>query len=166
MAILSSKWAIAGLIILCVFVLLLIIGRKNAHAEIIIEASPKQVWSVLTDFSNVKKWNKVLVPLEGDLQENNTIKYEFYQEEGGKGAIMDAIVKQLVSERLLNQQGGMWLILTFDHKYILTSAEAETRVTIHEEYRGIMVPFWNPAPVEKSYERLLAQLKNRVENNL
>ena len=57
----------------------------------------------------------------------------------------------------------MPFILTFNHKYTLESANDGTRLIIHEDYRGIMVPFWNPTPVEKAYERLAMDLKTRVE---
>jgi hypothetical protein len=77
---------------------------------------------------------------------------------------MDAVVKAMEPNRLLNQYGGMGFILTFDHKYTLEPVDSGTNVTIEEYYRGIMVPFWNPSPVEAAYHRLLFSLKNRVEN--
>ncbi len=161
----TSKWAIAGLVIIVVFFMLLVLGRKSVHVDVIISASRDQVWSVLTDFTKTEEWNTVLVPVEGELQEGNSIKYEFYQEEGGKATVMDAKVVQMVPEHLLNQQGGIPLILTFDHQYILKPIDAGTNVIIHEEYRGIMVPFWDPAPVEQAYARLLINLNNRVMIN-
>ena len=51
--------------------------------------------------------------------------------------------------KLLNQYGGTKTILTFDHKYILVKEGIKTKLIIHEEYPGIMVPFWNPDPVGK-----------------
>ena len=164
MSILSSKWIMALAIVLAVLVLLWVIGKKSAKAEIVIHASPEDVWAVLTDTRTVKNWNKVLIPIQGNLHEGNTVKYEFYQEENGKAAVMDAKVKQLTTNSMINQSGGFPGIMTFDHKYIIDPTESATTVKIYEVYRGIMVPFWNPTPVEKSYERLLLQLKNHVEN--
>ena len=159
MAIFSSKWAIAGLIILSILIFLLIVGRKSAHAEVIIEANPAQVWQNLAEVSKVKVWNTVLIPIEGQLQEGTKVTYEFYQEQGGKAAVMSANVKEIVPSKLINQTGGMPLILTFNHKYRIEPFGGQTKVIIHEEYRGVMVPFWNPSPVEKAYERLLDELK-------
>ena len=59
-------------------------------------------------------------------------------------------------------KGGMTGILTFNHKYILEKTGTVTKVIVHEEYKGIMVPFWNPSSVEKAYEKLLLELKQRV----
>ena len=163
MALLNSKWGLIILGLVLILVLLFVLGRKSVRAEIQINASPDQVWAVLTDISAVKEWNKVLIPVDGNLETGSTLKYEFYQEEGGKAAVMDARVRQMVKPEMINQAGGLTGILTFDHRYILQPSENGTLVTIHEKYRGIMVPFWNPAPVEKAYERLLFQLKDRAE---
>lgn len=141
MAMFSSKWVIAGLTLLSIVLLLLMIGRKSAHTEVIIKATPEKVWAVLTDFTQVKEWNSVLVPIQGELKEGNTIKYEFCQDEGGKAAVMDATVRKIIPGELINQTGGMPLVLTFNHKYILEPVGEGTKVTIHEEYRGVMVSF-------------------------
>lgn len=164
MAMLKSKWILFVGIPLLAIAILYLIGKKSVRAEVSIVANPQNVWSTLTNVAQVKDWNKVLIPIEGDLAEGSTVKYEFYQEENGKAAILGAKVKQLTVAELINQTGGVPGVLTFDHKYILERIDAGTKVTIHEEYRGIMVPFWNPDPVEKAYERLLVQLKNQLEN--
>ena len=162
MALLGSKWLIAVLVILALLVILYFVGRKSVHAEVVIEASPEEVWSVLTDIPKIKDWNTVLIPIEGELTEGATLTYEFYQDEGGDAAVMGGKVKRIIEHQLINQAGGMQGVLTFDHQYILTELDEQTKVTIHEEYRGIMVPFWNPKPVGEAYERLLASLQERV----
>ena len=161
MALLGSKWMIALLIIVAVLVILYIAGRKSAHSEIIIEASTSEVWSILTDVPQIKEWNSVLIPLEGDLRIGNTVNYEFHQDENNVST-MPAKVKQMIDAELLNQGGGIPGVLTFDHRYILEEVNEGTKVIIHEEYRGIMVPFWNPDPVERAYGRLLEELRERV----
>ena len=163
MWLLTSKWSIAGLILIGLILLLLIIGRKSVSAEVTIRASQAEVWRALTDPALIRIWNKVLVPVEGRLQEGAKVTYEFYQEPQGKPAVMAAQVKQLIINELINQKGGMMGVLTFDHRYILSATDQGTTVRIHERYRGIMVPFWDPAPVEHAYERLLLALKQELE---
>lgn len=161
MTLLSSKWMIFGEVLFVVLFLLYIFGKKSVHTEISIPAPSGTVWSVLTDIQNTKTWNPVLIPLEGELKEGTQIKYEFRQDENSISTI-PATVKQIIDNRLLNQTGGMPGLLTFDHKYKLEPADGGTKVTIHEDYRGIMVPFWNPAPVEEAYKRLASALKDQV----
>lgn len=161
MAIFTSKWMIAALALIAVLAILYLAGRKSAHSEITIAASPAEVWAVLTDTDKIKDWNPVLIPIGGELKEGATVTYEFHQDDTTSSQ-MPAKVKRMVAGELLNQGGGMPGILTFDHKYILEAVGTDTRVTIHEEYRGIYVPFWNPAPVELAYHRLAEALKDRV----
>ena len=122
-------------------------GRKSVHTEIFIPAPPEKVWSVLIDVPKVREWNTVLIPVEGDIKIGSSVKYEFHQNEN-KTSIIPAKVKQIVENKLLNQTGGMPGVLTFDHKYIIQHTKNGTLVVIHEDYRGILVSFWNPAQVE------------------
>ncbi len=162
MTILKSKWFLfVGLPLLVVLVLALI-GRKSVHAEIFINAKPSQIWKVLMDKSAYKEWNTVLIPIKGNLVEGAIVDYEFYQEENNK-SVIPSKVKKITENKFLNQGGGIPGVLTYNHKYILEEITEGTKVVIHEDYRGIGVHFWNPAPVEKAYERLCTNLKNRVE---
>jgi len=47
------KW-IVGIVLSpsLAFAILFLLGRKTFHAEITIDATPEEVWSVLTDVSN------------------------------------------------------------------------------------------------------------------
>ncbi len=148
-------------LILLILIVLFLIGHKSVHSEVNIPASPAEVWAVLTDVEKIAEWNPVLVPIEGELIAGSTIKYRFNQDADNQYDI-PATVKRIVKNQLLNQTGGLFGIITFDHQYQLEPAGAGTRLIIHEEYRGIMVPFWNPAPVEQAYERLAKALRDRV----
>ena len=83
------------------------------------------------------------------------------QPNGEIGEIEAEVIK-IEEEKELNQYGGMWGILTFDHKYILEPVEGGTRVTQHEEYRGIGVLFWDASWVEPAYGRVNEALRDRV----
>lgn len=161
MALLSSKWLLLPVFLILILVALYFIGKKSVHSEIVIPASTEQVWSVLMDSDNYAQWNQVLELLEGHLQEGSKVTYRFHQDEDNAYEITST-VKRRIENKLLNQTGGMPGILTFDHRYILESVAAGTKVTIHEDYRGIGVSFWNPEVVEAAYIRLNQSLKDRV----
>jgi len=137
------------------------LGLKSVETEIIINAAPETVWSVLTDFEKHKEWNEVLIPIKGELKEGSEITYEFHQDENNISKI-PATVMEIVPNRLLNQRGGISTILTFDHKYILETVEEGTKLTIYEEYTGVGVHFWDETPVLKAYERLAKLIQKRV----
>lgn len=139
-----------------------LLGKKSVHHEIEIKASPAQVWEVLTNMQAYGEWNPVMQLLEGDLKVGNKLKYQFTQDAENVSKI-GATVKQIVPNKLLNQAGGMPMVLTFNHKYILDDLGGSTKVTIHEDYTGVGVHFWNPKPVGDAYGRLNEALKKRVE---
>ena len=161
MGILTSKWLLAALLLITVLVLLYLFGRKSVHTEIDIPAPVDQVWSVLMNIDVYPHWNTVMEPLTGELKEGETLVYRFHQAEG-QAYEVSSNVKQIVKNSLLNQAGGVPAILTYNHRYELVAIENGTRVIIHEDYRGIAVPFWNPAPVLAAYQRLNQALKKRV----
>jgi len=150
--------------ILAVLIILVFTGNKSVHHEISINADPEKVWDILTNMDEYPSWNPVMELLEGTVQEGNKVKYKFTQDENTTSEI-GATVLQVTPNKLLNQKGGIPLVLTFNHKYILESAGNSTKVIIHEDYRGIGVNFWNPQPVEEVYKRLNIALKNRVEQS-
>jgi len=159
----NSKWLIVIGIILVALLALYLLGKKSVHHEITINASPEKVWSVLMDTDTYDQWNPVMHLLEGKVKEGNTVKYRFTQDEENVSE-MGSKVKKIIPEKLLNQGGGMPLVITFDHKYILEPNGSGTKLTIHEDYAGIYVNFWNPKPVEKAYQKLNEALKKQVES--
>ena len=161
MSLLTSKWFVLAVAIGVVVLLMYALGRKSVHTELEIPATPAMVWQVLTDTAAYRDWNPVLVPVKGELQVGSRVEYEFTQDEGNS-YVIPATVNRMNAGSLLNQGGGTPVILTFDHRYVLEPVDGGTKVTIHEDYRGIGVHFWDPSPVQAAYERLNAALKDRV----
>ncbi len=142
-----------------------VLAKKSAHSEIIINATPEQVWAVLTDMATYPEWNPTMKLVSGKIAESEKVSYEFTDSTGAKSTI-SAKVKQVIPNKLLNQAGGVPTIITYDHRYTLTPIDdgRKTKVTIHEDYRGVYVWFWDPATVEQAYMKLNNALKLRVEN--
>lgn len=149
--------------IIALLVVLDLTGKKSVHHEITINASPEKVWSVLVDTDKYESWNPVMKLLEGEVIAGNKVKYQFTQSSDSQYDI-DSNVKKVQPNQLLNQGGGIPLVLTFDHKYLLEPSGDGTKLTIHEDYGGIGVHFWNPAPVKEAYKRLNEAIKKRVES--
>ena len=149
--------------ILVALTILIFTGNKSVHHEISINAAPEKVWNVLFGMDEYPNWNPVMELIEGSVQEGNKVKYKFIQDESTTSEI-GATVAQVVPNKLLNQKGGIPLVLTFNHKYMLESTGNSTKVIIHEDYSGIGVNFWNPQAVEEAYQRLNEALKGRVES--
>ena len=158
-----NTWMIYLIIFLLVLVVLYFMGNKSVHHEITINASPEKVWSVLTNTDSYDNWNPVMKLLEGEIKEGNKVKYQFTQDADNVSEIPSK-VKKVIPIKLLNQGGGLSFVLTFDHKYQLEPLVDGTKLTIHEDYAGIGVNFWNPKAVEAAYGRLNEAIKKRVES--
>ena len=161
MSIFTSKWMLLALIPVAVLLVLFLIGKKSVHHEIIINATPEQVWEVLTDLKKYPEWNPVMIRAQGTLSEGQKITYTFRQDDSNQYDI-PATVKAVKTAQLLNQTGGMPGVITYDHRYVLDADGVNTKLTIHEDYRGVYVPFWDPQPVQSAYERLNEAIKARV----
>ena len=160
---LTSKWMIGLYLLIGLGCFLMLIGKKSVRSKININATPNQVWEVITNTAQYNEWNSVMLLLEGSIKEGNLVKYRFTQEEG-KQYDIPSRVKKIIPSSLLNQGGGTFGIITFDHTNSLEEKEGKTELIIHEDYWGVFVPFWNPAAVQKAYDRLNKDIKNRVES--
>lgn len=159
----NQKIIITIVLLLLILVVLYLTGKKSVHHEITINATSDKVWNILTDMEKYEKWNPVMKLVDGEIKEGNKVTYEFTQDEKTQSKI-PATIQKIIKNELLNQSGGIPLILTYNHKYILESEGNQTKVIIHEDYEGIGVNFWNPKPVQEAYGRLNNALKNRVES--
>ncbi|NLR91489.1 SRPBCC domain-containing protein [Flammeovirga agarivorans] len=163
MEIINSKWILIIGIPLVIIIVLYFLGNKSVHTEIKINATPEQIWKVLMNKDQYREWNTVLIPVKGNLNVGETVEYEFHQDSENQSIIPSKVLK-IETNRLLNQGGGIPGILTYNHCYIIDQTESGSKLTIHEDYKGIGVPFWNPSPVQRAYERLCHNLKDRVES--
>jgi hypothetical protein len=153
------KWS--AILIGATVMALSLTGCATVHTEIEIKATPEEVWSVLMDKEGYTEWNPVLIPVEGNLVEGEKLKYRMINHDGTE-SLVDTKVIKLEEQKLLNQYGGIPAILTFNHKWILEPIADGTRVTQHEEYRGIGVWFWDYGWVEPTYAKANAALKVQV----
>lgn len=52
-------------------------SHRTIYTDIIIDATPKQVWSVLTDTDSYKNWAVFLVDIKGDIEDGEKITLVF-----------------------------------------------------------------------------------------
>ena len=158
-----KKWMVAVTVLpVLIFVTLFLLGRETFHAEITIDATPEEVWSVLTDAPGYAAWNPLLVPVSGDFSEGAEVEYRMTQP-NGKQSTMKARVRKVVAPELLGQHAGIPGVLTADHTWRLEPTPGGTRVIQHEVDNGVAMLFWDSSWVQPAYERVNLALKHRVE---
>lgn len=163
MNILTSKlFLLLVIFIFGVLVVLYFTGRKSVRSEILINASPEKVWDILMDTQKYPQWNPVFELVEGKIEEKSKVVYKFTQDDENSYNVSTKVI-QIQPLQLLNQGGGVPLVLTFNHQYKIEPIGEKTKVIIFEKYGGIGVNFWNPEKVEAAYQRLNEALKKRAE---
>jgi hypothetical protein len=163
MSLSTLAWVILGISVITVTSAFAV--KKTFHVETFIEAKPEVVWKALIDESRYSEWNTVMLPLDGEkLVQGKTVKY-FMIDQNGKKSEIKTEVKTMIENKELNQVGGMPLILTFDHKYILKEVDGGTMLIQDEIDRGIGLWFWDSSWIEDAYATSANNLKKMIEEN-
>ena len=156
-----SKWFLIGVAVLVGLVIASLLSRKSVHTERLIAAPPEAIWALLVDGASYPDWNPVLVEAAGEHRVGETITYQL-REPSGRQYELKAKVRKVEPNRELNQVGGVPLVLTFDHQYLLEPADGGTRIVQHEVYRGLGVWFWDESWVEPAYAGVNDALGKRL----
>jgi hypothetical protein len=160
--------AVGGLTILA----LLTIGAlwQRAHPYSIetsttIDASPDEVWAVLTDFDAYDEWNPTLTGMTGDLREGATLSFS------NDGMDFAPTVRRVDAPRLLRWEGHVGVVGIFDGEHSFTLEQQDdgsTLFTQSELFRGVAVLFMTDMlrdDTAPSFHAMNAALRERVEGD-
>jgi len=117
--------------------------RSDISSEIEIDATPDEVWAVLTDFARYREWNPGFDQAEGSAQVGETLHLTFAKK-GGKGMTMHPKVLVADPGRELRWLGRLWVPGIFDgeHRFeIHEIGPGRVRFVQSEPFRGVLVPF-------------------------
>lgn len=153
---------IGGLSIIAVAAIVGGLTTKTFHVETTIAASPDQIWDVLSDTAAYPDWNPTFIEVDGTYVQGGKVQNKV-QDPSGTVLSMTATVKTLNPAKELRQTGGLPLVITFDHRWLLEATDQGTKVTQHEVDRGLYLWFWNSDWIEPAYAATSAALKDRVE---
>ena len=120
----ALKWSVP---LLAMIAIVGALTRKTFEVEAVIASPPEAVWSVLMDTAAYPEWNPVFVEVDGAFVEGGRVQ-NTVRDPSGKLLEMTATVTALTPERELRQKGGVPLVITFDHRWILTPIDGGTLV--------------------------------------
>ncbi len=107
---------------------------KEIRTEIIINVSPKKVWSILTDFSNYSKWNPFITAISGEktIGEQLTVSIN---PPNAKGMIFKPTLLKYEEKMEFRWKGKLFVKGIFDgeHYFILSEQEKAKTKLIHGE---------------------------------
>jgi len=117
---------------------------KEIKTEILINASPSRVWSVLTNFQNYPQWNPFIKSITGQVGVGNKITARIEPPEAS-GMTFKPKVLAFETNKEFKWLGHLWIPGLFDgeHKFELIDNQNGTTTFIQsEKFNGILVPLF------------------------
>lgn len=143
-------------------------SSNEIRSEIQMEATPDQVWQVLSDFGAYQEWNPAFVSVEGVAEEGTRLDIRF-KLKGDRSIRMRPTVRVVEPGRELRWLGRLFVPGLFDgeHRFeIHEEAPGRVRFVQAERFRGLLVPFLKrliEVDTVAMFERVNAALVERVE---
>ena len=112
---------------------------REIATQVDIDATPAEVWSVLTDFARYAEWNPFMREASGQARVGETLTIKLFPE-GGKP--MEFTPKVLVAQEgaelrwLGKMLGGV--VFSGEHRFLLTAHDGGTRVNHSEKFAGLL----------------------------
>ncbi|MES2557819.1 MAG: SRPBCC domain-containing protein [Bacteroidota bacterium] len=117
---------------------------KEISTSIIINATPKKVWSILTDFGNYGIWNPFITAISGTPEVGQKLKVTL-KPENGKGMTMKPKVVVFEREKEFRWIGHLGIPGLFDgaHRFqLIDNGDGTTTFIQSERFGGILIPFF------------------------
>jgi hypothetical protein len=144
---------------------------KEIKNEIDINASPSQIWKVLTDFDHYSDWNPYIIKASGKALPGQTIHLTMLPP-GGKQTTVKRILIVAELNKKLHWQGfyGMGGLFDEDSTFIIEEVEPNRIHLIqHATYNGFLVPFkWKnfSESAKAGFKVMIKALKAQVEKKI
>ena len=139
--------------------------RRVLEHTIDIHATPEQVWEALAGFEAYDGWNPFMRRVAGAPQVGSRLRIELTPPDGRRIVVSPSVVVADPA-RELRWRGALPLgLFTGEHAYLITPAEAGTRVVHRGWYRGLLVRIFGRV-IDRTghgFEHMHRALKERAE---
>ena len=115
---------------------------KEITTEIVINAPPREIWTILTSFSEYPEWNPFITSLEGTVSEGNRIKITLSPPDSNT-MVFKPVVEVFEENKKLQWLGSLFFAGLFDgrHTFEIIDTGNNTSIFIQREtFRGLLVP--------------------------
>lgn len=136
--------------------------------EILINATPEKVWSILTDFAKYPEWNPFIKSVEGKVMVGEKLTVTIMQS-AEKGTTFSPKGLKVVPAKELIWLGQLLLPNIFDgkHKFeLIDNSNGTTIFRQSEQFNGILVPFFRKQLENNTatgFEGMNSKLKEEAE---
>jgi hypothetical protein len=115
---------------------------QHLHSEIVIDASPAQVWEIISEFGAYPEWNPFIRRISGQMRVGSKLE-AFLQPPGGRGMTFRPTVLVVELEREFRWIGSLGIPGIFDgeHRFSIEPVGPErTRFVQEERFSGVLAP--------------------------
>src|SRR6185437_17113402 len=113
---------------------------RHIATEILIQAPPERVWSMLTDFAAYPDWNPFIESIEGRAEWGERLTVHIRA--GGSAHVFRPVVLQATAPTRLRWLGRVGFPGMFDgeHGFELKAESSASRLLQTESFQGFLVP--------------------------
>lgn len=146
-------------------------SRYELRTDIEIDAAPRRVWEVLTDFASYPEWNPFIRIVRGIPEVGERLEIGI-QPTGARGMTFRPRVLVAEAGRELRWRGRLLLPGVFDgvHRFVIKPLGATKVLFQHsEEFSGILVPLFRAnldRDTRRGFEEMNLALKQRAETRV
>ncbi len=138
---------------------------KTIKTEIIIQATPEKVWTILTDFEKYPQWNPFVTSVKGQVEQGNKIQIRI-EPPNGSGMTFKPTVITKNENRELRWSGKFLFSGLFDgeHKFeLIENGNGTVTFVQSEKFTGILVGLFNPQKTQQGFMEMNKKLKDLSE---
>jgi hypothetical protein len=142
--------------------------QKEIKTQTQINATPQQVWAVLTDFEKHGKWNPFLRSITGDIKEGNKIKVVLGPQ-GNKPMTFKPKVLAFKEAQEFRWLGNLFFPGIFDGEHyfeLLENVDGSTTFIHGEKFKGMLVGMMAKkldTDIKQGFEAMNKALKKQAE---
>lgn len=140
-------------------------GCNTMKESVLIQASPKVVWSVVTDLEKYPEWNPFFIQASGLLTPGEKLTL-MMQPVGKTKQKFTPKVMEVAKDTTLSWRGRVIIPGLFDGYHTLTIKDlgnGSVEFVQLEKFKGLLVPFLNFKPYRQGWIKMNESLKQRAE---
>jgi hypothetical protein len=141
---------------------------KEIKTEILINATPEKVWSILTNFDNYPNWNPFIKSITGEVKVGNKITARIEPPQA-KGMTFKPKILTFETNKEFKWLGHLLFVGLFDgeHKFeLIDNRNGTTSFRQSEKFKGILVPLLKKLldnNTKNGFEEMNRKLKELAE---
>ena len=117
---------------------------KKINSEIKINATPSEVWSIISNFTEYPVWNPFIISISGNVAVNNKIKVKVKPLDSSEMIFRPTVLTYIENEEI-TWEGHLFIKGLFDGRHtlkLIDNYDGTTTFIQSECFQGLLVPLF------------------------